>query len=49
MIAFGVQVHREQEVKRMERAAHRLFGFSIVYLFVLFATMIMGGWAAHEP
>ena len=41
MIALAVQVFRIREGVASVRAAHRLFVFSIVYLFVLFATLLV--------
>jgi heme o synthase len=38
LIVLAVQLGRSSEVDR--RAAHRLFAFSVVYLFVIFATLL---------
>ena len=43
MVAFAWRVRREREGERAERAAHRLFAFSILYLFVLFAVLLVAG------
>ena len=41
MLYFAVQVYRRREGKAAEAAARKLFTFSIVYLFVLFATLLI--------
>lgn len=41
MIALAVEVYRRREGVPSVRAAHRLFGFSIFYLFALFATLLV--------
>jgi protoheme IX farnesyltransferase len=41
MIALALQVFRHREGVASVRAAHRLFVFSIFYLFVLFATLLV--------
>jgi protoheme IX farnesyltransferase len=41
MLYFAVQVYRRREGKPAEAAARNLFSFSIVYLFVLFATLLI--------
>lgn len=41
MLWFAVQVWRQREGAAAELAARHLFGFSIVYLFVLFATLLI--------
>jgi protoheme IX farnesyltransferase len=41
MVAFAWRVCREREGERAARAAQRLFAFSIAYLFVLFAVLLM--------
>lgn len=41
MIALAVDVFRRREGVASVRAAHRLFGFSIFYLFALFATLLV--------
>jgi heme o synthase len=43
MVAFAWRVRNEREGERAERAAHRLFAFSILYLFVLFAVLLVAG------
>src|SRR5262249_38529276 len=43
MIAFAWRVRRERDGERAERAAHDLFAFSILYLFVLFAVLLVEG------
>jgi len=43
MVAFAWRVHRERDAERAERAAHDLFAFSILYLFVLFAVLLVEG------
>jgi heme o synthase len=48
MIALAVQVRSEREGKRADRAAQRLFAFSILYLFILFAVLLIdAGFAAR--
>jgi protoheme IX farnesyltransferase len=48
MVAFAWRVRNEHEGARADRAAHHLFAFSILYLFVLFAVLLveggLGGW-----
>ena len=41
MVAFAWHLRAEQSGKRAERAAKRLFAFSILYLFVLFAVLLV--------
>jgi protoheme IX farnesyltransferase len=41
MLYFSLQVYRRREGKAAEMAARNLFSFSIVYLFVLFATLLI--------
>jgi len=41
MVAFAWRVRRERDGERSERAAHDLFAFSILYLFVLFAVLLV--------
>ena len=41
MLYFAVQVYRRREGKAAVTAARNLFSFSIVYLFVLFATLLI--------
>jgi protoheme IX farnesyltransferase len=41
MLWFAVQVWRQREGAAAEAAARNLFSFSIVYLFVLFATLLI--------
>ena len=41
MVAFAWQVRCEQGGERAERAAKRLFAFSILYLFILFAVLLI--------
>jgi protoheme IX farnesyltransferase len=41
MVAFAWRVRNEREGARAERAAHQLFAFSILYLFVLFAVLLV--------
>jgi protoheme IX farnesyltransferase len=43
MVAFAWRVRSEREGERAERAAQHLFGFSILYLFVLFAVLLIEG------
>jgi protoheme IX farnesyltransferase len=43
MVAFAWRVHREREGERAERAARQMFAFSILYLFVLFAVLLIEG------
>jgi protoheme IX farnesyltransferase len=42
-VAFAWRVRAEQSGERAERAAKRLFAFSILYLFVLFAVLLIDG------
>jgi heme o synthase len=39
MVLFSVQVYRNREGHRADRCAKQLFGFSILYLFLLFAEL----------
>src|SRR5712671_5205728 len=41
MVAFAWRVRNEREGARADRAAHHLFAFSILYLFVLFAVLLV--------
>jgi protoheme IX farnesyltransferase len=43
MIAFAWRVRGEREGASAERAAQHLFAFSILYLFVLFAVLLIEG------
>src|SRR5262244_10771 len=43
MVAFAWRVRREHEAERADRAAHDLFAFSILYLVVLFAVLLVEG------
>ena len=43
MVAFAWRVRNERAGERAARAAQHLFGFSIVYLFVLFAVLLVEG------
>jgi protoheme IX farnesyltransferase len=43
MVVFACRVCSEREGTHSERAAHQLFTFSIVYLFVLFAVLLLEG------
>jgi hypothetical protein len=43
MVAFAWRVRNEREGARADRAAHHLFAFSILYLFVLFAVLLVEG------
>jgi protoheme IX farnesyltransferase len=43
MVALAWRVRSECEGPGAERAAQRLFGFSILYLFVLFAVLLVEG------
>jgi protoheme IX farnesyltransferase len=49
-LAHALRVHREREGREADRAAKGLFGFSILYLFALFATLCiergLASWAA---
>ena len=40
MLALAFQVHRLREGEPAMRVAQQLFGFSILYLFLLFATLL---------
>jgi protoheme IX farnesyltransferase len=46
MVAFAWRVRSEREGARGERAAQHLFAFSILYLFVLFAVLLIEGGSA---
>jgi protoheme IX farnesyltransferase len=41
LLGFAINVYREREGVAAVRAARRLFGFSILYLFLLFATLLI--------
>jgi heme o synthase len=41
MLALAINVYRRREGSEALRATRRLFAFSIVYLFVLFATLLV--------
>jgi protoheme IX farnesyltransferase len=43
MVALAWRVCGEREGDRAKRAAHELFGYSIIYLFVLFAALLVDG------
>jgi protoheme IX farnesyltransferase len=43
MVTLAWRVRNERDGKRAERAAHDLFAFSILYLFVLFAVLLIEG------
>jgi protoheme IX farnesyltransferase len=43
MVTFAWRVRCECEGERAERAAYDLFAFSILYLFVLFAVLLVEG------
>jgi heme o synthase len=43
MVAFAWRVRTERSGARAERAAKRLFAFSIFYLFILFAALLIDG------
>ena len=43
MAAFAWRVRCEHEKERADSAAKRLFAFSILYLFVLFAALLVEG------
>jgi protoheme IX farnesyltransferase len=48
MIALALRVRSEREGKRADNAARRLFAFSILYLFIIFAVLLIGaGFASH--
>lgn len=49
MLALAVQVYRRRTGAAALRAARRLFRFSIVYLFALFAALLLGELAARLP
>ena len=49
MLALAVQVYRQRTGAAALRAARRLFRFSIVYLFALFAALLLGELAARLP
>jgi protoheme IX farnesyltransferase len=38
---LAIEVYRYREGKRAQRATRRLFAFSILYLFALFATLLL--------
>jgi heme o synthase len=41
MLYFALEVYRQRQGKAAAAATRRLFSFSIVYLFVLFATLLI--------
>jgi protoheme IX farnesyltransferase len=41
MLALAINVYRRREGSEALRATRRLFAFSIVYLFMLFATLLV--------
>jgi protoheme IX farnesyltransferase len=41
MLALAVNVYRRREGTEALRATRKLFGFSILYLFALFATLLI--------
>ena len=41
MLTFAIEVYRQRQGKAAAAATRRLFSFSIVYLFVLFATLLI--------
>jgi heme o synthase len=43
MVAFAWRVRNERDGQGGERAAQQLFAFSILYLFVLFAVLLVEG------
>ena len=43
MVVFAWRVYRERAGERADRAARQLFAFSILYLFVLFAVLLVQG------
>jgi heme o synthase len=47
MVVLAWRVCGEREGERAKRAAHELFAYSIVYLFVLFAALLVDGGMGH--
>jgi protoheme IX farnesyltransferase len=48
MIVLALRVRSEREGKRADHAARRLFAFSILYLFIVFAVLLIeAGFAGH--
>jgi protoheme IX farnesyltransferase len=43
MVAFALRVKAEREGDAAEQAARHLFAFSILYLFLLFAVLLVEG------
>jgi protoheme IX farnesyltransferase len=41
MLYFAIEVYRQRQGKAAVAAARNLFSFSIVFLFVLFATLLI--------
>jgi heme o synthase len=41
LLSLALAVHRVREGRAADRAARRLFAYSIVYLFVLFAVLLL--------
>jgi protoheme IX farnesyltransferase len=41
MLTLALQVYRRREGRQALRASRRLFAFSILYLFALFATLLI--------
>ena len=49
MIALALRVRSERDSGRAEHAAGRLFGFSILYLFIVFAALLIDARFAVHP
>jgi protoheme IX farnesyltransferase len=48
MILLAWRLFGERDAQRARQAAHRLFGFSILYLFVIFAALLIAaGFLRH--
>jgi len=45
----AVRVYRERQGEAAERVARRLFGYSVLYLFLLFAAMLVESAAKLAP
>jgi protoheme IX farnesyltransferase len=43
MVALAGRVHSEREGERAQRAAQQLFAYSIFYLFIVFAALLIDG------
>jgi protoheme IX farnesyltransferase len=50
MIMLATRLRSERDGQRSRQAAQRLFGFSILYLFIVFAALLIeAGFSYHGP